>query len=139
MSLAIDEQLIAYLLADTGVSALVATRVHEGQVPQVDTFPYVWLERHTKEQTGGLTPRETQLVEQRFNVECVATSIASAQTLAEAVRASLHEKRGVLTGTEAAVQGVFVEDHSDDYLPRNSGEDEGLHIVSLDVSVFSGS
>jgi hypothetical protein len=73
----------------------------------------------------------------RFDLECISTGMDEALDLGKTVKDYLHGSRGTLTGTTAVVQGIFVENKDDDYLPRNEGSDDGRTVVALDISVWS--
>jgi hypothetical protein len=127
----LDEQLVVFLTA-----AELAGSVHVGDVPQAIALPCVWINRSSRTRERSLQAEAGDLLTTTFAVECIAESIGGSQSLADAVSVVLDSFRGPLVEDEAAVQAIFVEDASDDYIPRNSGGDAGFFVVSLTVTVF---
>lgn len=85
----IEQGLVAELLADSGVSAVVGTKVHPGAIPQGQSLPAIVYNRIS-------TPRDVALggpvnvVGIRFRIDCWHTSYASVKALAAAVRSALN-------------------------------------------------
>ncbi len=137
---ALDEQLIAFLRAQATVNVIAGNRIHEGNVPESSDDPYVWIQRSMRDRESYQTlQKETHpLSETLYDIECIAVAIADSQNLADAVRGVLDEYRGEFASGQGLIQGVFVDDHTDDYLPRGVGDDSGLNVVALRVAVFQG-
>ena len=76
---------------------------------------------------------------QYFDVEIYGTDIAEVDQLAETLKSGRAEFSGynLYRGNfgQGKVQGVFVTDHNDDYQPRLSMSDEGLHAAFLDLQI----
>lgn len=70
---------------------------------------------------------------QTFALECAALDLDQAQALADAVGDALSDYRG--TFGDMTVQGVFVEDQSDDYEPYYSQGDEGVFMAALQIRI----
>jgi hypothetical protein len=122
-----EEALVALLLADAGVAALVGTSVFWGVRPQGTTLPAITLTRisgqrdYTNEGASGL-------VSSRVQIDCEAETYLSSKTVARAVIAAL---AAVPTST---LQGAFVEGERDLY-EFDAKTDSAVHpfATSLDV------
>lgn len=136
----IAEDLIAFLAADATIAGLVTDAdgdvgVHHNIVPQDSEFPLVWLRRASRENERTLDAAVGDDPDSvRFDIECYGDDLDEAMSLAAAVTARLDNYRGAY-GTRTA-QGMFVEDASDDYVPRGIMGDESIHFAALSVQIF---
>lgn len=128
----IGENIRKVLLADsTGVNAIVSGRVHQNSIPETITMPRVWYTRASSVEevdndgVGGLT-------ESSWDIECHAEDLDDALNLADNVKSLLNGTKGSFG--DDTVQGIFVEDHDDDYLPKGLGEDDDSHIHVASIS-----
>lgn len=128
----VDADFRTFLLADATIAGLTSV-VALNHVPQFDEAPYVWFGRISSREEVDLGG-EGGIVDTAFAVECVATDVATAVSLGEAVRARCNGWRGTMGATR--VQGMFVEDAADDYVPRSDFEDESIDIVAIEVQVL---
>lgn len=136
----IAEDLIAFLTADTTIATLVTDAnsvvgICHNIVPQGTEFPFIWLRRASRDTERTLDAAvgdEPDSV--RFDVECYGDDLDEAMSLAAAVTARLDNYRGTY-GTRTA-QGMFVDDASDDYVPRGIMGDESVHFAALSVQIF---
>jgi hypothetical protein len=131
----VPTNLRAVLLADSAVAAIVSTRVHQSVVPESVEAPYVWFTRDRSDGPRCLDNGVARNTEQQFSIECIAEDLSTSQTLADAVSAALDGKRG--TFGDDTVQGVFVDDQTDDYIPRGVSSDDGAFVAALQVRIFS--
>lgn len=77
----------ARLAADSGVSALVGTRIYPVILPQKPTVPAISYQQISNtEQDGTSTLRET-----RYQVDCWDDGYAGVESVGDAVRAALEE------------------------------------------------
>jgi hypothetical protein len=131
-----EEALIAYLLANSGVRALVGTppasqRMHWTQAPQGVAKPYATLTKVT-----GL--RDTTLdgpsgfQEARVQIDCYGLTFASAKGLARAVEAVLSGLTVTTGGIE--FQGCFLDAERDGY--EADAAPDKLFRTSLDFIIF---
>jgi hypothetical protein len=130
----IAEQLRTWLLTDNSLKALVgAEGVHQNVLPEDVHDPAVWFSRARVEhedvidQAAGAGPfRET------FDVEVIGLDVDQVEDAAEILRLK-HCYRGTFgTGT---VQGIFVRDHKDDYIPRGVLADDGSNVAALEFEI----
>ena len=91
------EALIAKLLADSGVLALVATRVYPGVRPQAEPLPaivYNMISANPSYSDDG----EDGIEEARIQLDCWGVTYSSAKTVARAVKAALSAFGGTVSG-----------------------------------------
>lgn len=130
----IVEDLLQHLTDNVEVRALVDLRVHAHHVPERSLYPFIWLSRSGRETDrdhdgqGGLTRHD-------YDIEAVSDDQAEAEDVADAVHDALAGHRGTFGARD--VQGVFVEDQDDDYVPRGTGGDDGLLVVAQRVTIWS--
>lgn len=97
--MAVEQAIYSILSTDAAVIALVATRIHPGQLCQADTMPAI-----AYTQTAG--PRDqvmdgpTGLVDSTFEIDCFAATYSDSRDLADAVRVALDGYADTAAGTE---------------------------------------
>jgi len=131
----IEEALVAYLLANGGVSTLIGTRCHPQKLPERPTYPalrYTQLDgprdMHMQGASGHATPR--------YQLDAFATTYAQAKALAKAVRLALNGFSGTMGGAGGVeVDAVFLVDERDLY--DDDTEPEGLYAVSQDFEIHA--
>jgi len=123
----IEQALMTFLLAQTGITDLVGTRIHFVQAPQDTETPYLVFQKisgvreHSHDGASGLA-------NPRFQFSAFAETYSAAKGVIAALQTALDG----YTGTMGGVGGVYVgaalyEDEND--LGR---EDSGLFGVSAD-------
>ncbi len=130
------EDLRTFLLADATILATVASRCGQVRAMQDWTEPYIVFfrtgvdsdtERLANQSTGTKPFREF------FDIECISDNLDEAADLAERIKTIGDQFSGTFGGT--TVQGIFVEDHDDDYQPRSISDDESNYVTALRVEV----
>jgi len=129
----IEAAVIAHLLADAGVEALVEDRVFPVSLPQGARLPSVVVARVdgapllADDGPSGLS-------NPRLQIDCWGSSYASAKALARAVTSSLNAYSGDMAGLD--VPHVELEAERD--MPREGGsnQSEYRYRVSLDFLVW---
>lgn len=134
MSLA--EDLRAFLLDDGPIAALVgSSRIHKNHVPQESAMPYASYFRGGVEYEDATDDAHgEQPMRQFFDIEAVSDDVAEAESLSELIRDRCANYRGDFGASK--VQGCFVSDHDDEYIPRNTDNDGGLHVATIRVEVI---
>lgn len=106
----------AFLLADAGIAALVATRVFPIKLPQGTKAASIV---YTRISGAGIyhMQGDSGLSMPRYQIDAWAPTGDAATTLANLIKDRLSGYRGVMgTGPSAiAVQGVFMADEREDY------------------------
>ena len=64
----IGEQLIAHLTADTTITSIVDDRVHQNHMPQLSSYPAIWLSRSGE--LSHLTFTGAGRIGTNFDLEC---------------------------------------------------------------------
>jgi hypothetical protein len=106
-----EEDLIQYMLADSGISALVATRIHWDERPQGGGLPDIVMHN-----LGGPIDYHMQgpsgLEQTRIQIDCWSNkSKAESLAIKRAVKAALSGLRANLSGVE--IQGMFIDAYND--------------------------
>jgi len=111
----IAEAIVAHLVADLNVTALVGTRIYPKLLPQAPAYPSIVLHLisggtdHTHDGPDGIA-------EIRYQIDCLGTTLQSATAAAEAVRAALDGYQGMMAGSGGVlVDSAFLVDSRDDY------------------------
>jgi hypothetical protein len=128
-----EEALIALLIGDGGLAALVGARVHGGSRPQGSGLPAVVIAR-----IGGAPlysdEGEVGLDQARMQVDCWGESYASAKLTARAVRR-------VLSGFEGTVGGITIQfimlDAERDFREGGANSAEYLFRTTLDFLIWT--
>lgn len=134
----LSEDFRAYLLTKATITALVGTsgdaRVHQNYIPEQSAFPHICFFRRQTLVERALDEQNPDPTMVGFDVECVADSQIGANALAGVVRAAIDGQRGTFGST--TVQGIFVEDHDDDYQPKVNDSDDVVPVATFQVEVY---
>lgn len=128
-----EESIIRLLLSDSGLSALVSTRIHPGSLPQGSTLPAIVMNRisgaplYTDEGEAGLS-------QARIQIDCWGETYSSAKQTARAVIACLSAFDGTVGATTFA--NIMLNAERD---LRETGGDAAEYPfrTSLDFSVWT--
>lgn len=107
-----EKALTTLLAADSGVSALVGTRIYGSAPPENTPAPLIVYRKLSAARTPTLSIGTLAEVDARIEVLCIATSYAQLKTLAEAVRTALAYQRGTLAGVD--VLDITIDDEGAD-------------------------
>lgn len=128
-----EEGIIAKLLATSGVTALVATRVYPGRRPQASALPAIDLARISGAPLYS-NDGETGLESARVEINCWGSSYSSAKTVARAVKDALSAFFGTVGGVN--FQYILLEDERD-LSETGSNQADYLYRMSLDFTVWT--
>lgn len=133
--MAIGEDLKTFLGADGTISGIVGTFVVQNHIPAEDVSPFIWYMRRGTEyaRTTDASVGDSTFGH-FFDIECISEDVAEAISLADRIKVILDNFRGTFGNVTLA--GAFVEDHSDEYVPRNQSGDTGRHIAALDARII---
>ncbi len=113
----IEAGIVALLAADSGIAALVGTRIYPVLVPETTAYPCLSYQVVSSVQQYTVDRRE--LGQKRIQFDCWANTYADAENLKQALRNALDVYSGTLTdGTR--VLGTFREVEID-FFEANSG------------------
>ena len=131
----LGEDIRTWILADASIAAVVGTRVEQNKLSQGKEGLAIWYGRATTENADTIDAAVgTVPFSQTFDLECIGPDIDAVLDLAELVKALNYTRGSIGSGT---VQGVFIDDHQDDYVSRAIGSDDGRHIAALTLE-FTG-
>lgn len=128
-----EEALIALLLANSGLTDLVGTRVYIGKRPQNEsTLPAVLLSKVS-------APRDydfdgaTGLIESRFQCDCYGNSYGSAKLAARALMVVVNGYSGTQSGV--IIQKISIDSERDSN-ETESNADRHLFRTSIDLLIW---
>lgn len=125
--MSIRSALYTHLTTDATITALVSTRTYPVLAKESATLPYIVYALTDAFFHDGFT-LQGGLTEERYDIDIVADTDPSMQSVYEVLVDSLHGKRGTL-GTEALpVQSILMETASDDLFVRPDKPAEPLYI-----------
>jgi len=102
--------------------------------PENPPDPRIWF-RRAREETLKHMDTTSGPTESEWDVEVIGTDDDTVLDLAEVVRTTLDGYRGAFGSR--TVQGVFVSDHDDEYIPRGVADEEGFTVAALRLRIFS--
>lgn len=128
----IDENLVAFLLADGPVAAITTT-VSINRVPDNKSAPYIWIQLSDREADTTVDYDKGPIV-MRYSVECTATNLDAAKDLQAAATTALDTHNGSFGDQNIAFAEVDSQD--DSYETRQPfGDDENFHVASISLLI----
>ena len=124
----IDEALRSMLVGDSGVTAIVSTRVFNGQVPQNTALDALSFSRITAQRSLA-HHGPTAMTDSIFQISCWASSLLNAKNLAAAVRRLLHGFRGTVATVEIGIARVINEIDSFD-------PETGVYLIAVEAALL---
>ncbi len=109
----LEEAVVAYLVADTTLTALVSQRIYPVQAPQATTVAYVTYERVTGNpfQDHGGSGGVGALCWARLSFSACAQTYTAAKAIVAEIRARLDGFRGTLSGV--VIGAILSEEDAD--------------------------
>ena len=128
----IDENLITFLAADAGVSA-ITTSIHINRVPESKTEPYIWIQQDDEFEETDITGGGGA-IEYSFDVECTSTDLTEAKDLQSAVKSALHGTSGAFG--DQVIAWAEISSKDDTYETRQQfGDLENVHVAALNLEI----
>ena len=128
-----EEALRALLLANSGVTDLVSTRVNIGRRPQdVSDLPAIILRKVSAPRDYHFTGA-TDLIESRFQCDCYGKTYSSAKLTARALMAAVNAYSGTQSGV--TIQRISIDSERDNN-ETESGADRHLFNTSIDLLIW---
>jgi hypothetical protein len=118
------------LTANSGVTALVGTKIRPMKAAQSDSYPYVIYESistpslQTKDGNSGW-------YKMRFQLSMLATSLSSVQSIATAIRNALDGQNGTIA--TYTVQAITFEDERDIF--NDNSAVDGVYMLQQDYFI----
>lgn len=128
----IETALMTYLLAQSGITSLVSTRIYFVRAPQDVTAPYLVVNKisGTREQSHEAN---THLAHPRFQLSAFGATYAACKAIIAAAQAALQGYYGTMGGAGGVnVSAVFYEDETD----LDPGDNNELYGVSADYIIW---
>ena len=110
----LEEALVAYLEADTGLSALIGDGIHALKAPQKATFPHVVYQRISTERTKTHDQTAKGLTTARIQFDVFAESYKTANDVIAALREALQGKSETMSGLRVQAILPELEYHADE-------------------------
>lgn len=110
----LDTAIRARLVADGAVSALVGTRIYPIRAPDNPTLPMLTYQRISNIREHVMTGEQAKFTTTLFQIDVWAKEsggISQARSIAAAIRSSLDDFRGIITGID--VQGILSDNEWD--------------------------
>jgi hypothetical protein len=132
--MSLSEDFRSFLLAQTPIAQGFGSKIHVNSVPEEIDPPYIWVRRSgaSHERTLGQGQGE-QAFQERWDLEVITDDPSDIDGLAKLIR-DLDGAKG--TFGHGTIQGLFVEDYSDEYIPKGVFSDEGLDVVAFQVVIY---
>jgi len=137
----IGENLRTVIIGSTAIRAVLTNYAQIGAVEQ-DTYrespplPRIWFSRSIQNAEVDLSGT-AGLEESSWDIEVQDDEIGTAQNIAAVVKKYLNGKYGSF-GTQT-VQGVFVHDHDDQYVPRSISSEDGIYVAAMSADIWFAS
>lgn len=112
----IERDLRDYMLADSGISAKVGTRIHLTQLPELATYPAIAFQQISGPREHTLGDGYPTAATPRYQISCFAITYAAVKELVLAVEAAFDGHLGELVPS-SPIQGTFVLDVHDTFEP----------------------
>jgi hypothetical protein len=126
----IEEAVVARMLADSALAALIDQRLYPLVIPQDVALPAVAYQKIDSPKTSSHSGR-SDLARSRFQFACLAATYAGAKALASAVVDCWWGWRGTAAGVR--IDGSLVENDSDSEIDRGSLVEP---VVMIDVVIW---
>jgi len=122
----------------TAIAALIESRFRPaGESPQGEDYPRADYQRISGRPTRHYTG-DSDLEEERYQINCWAKTQLGAYTLAQAFRAHFDRFRGAmgLTGSHCHVRGMYLDSERDDQASPADGTERGPFRVIQEYAVW---
>lgn len=130
------ENLRTFLLADASLLTSLGDQCGQIRTLQADTYPFCVFFRtgtdgdseRTVNQAVGTSP-----FRKFFDIEVVSNDLDEAADIAERIKTYADGFSGTFGAT--TIQGLFIEDHDDEYQARSVEDDESIYVQALQVQL----
>ncbi len=107
--------------------------VEQSAIRQDAPEPRIWFQRDSEHEETDLSGAGG-LIESRWNIEVHTDEDDNRFDIADAIKRRMNGYYGAFGSRK--VQGVFIEDHDDDYFPRGVGSEDGLYVAALTATIW---
>jgi hypothetical protein len=102
----IEQALMTYLLAQSGLTALVSTRIHYDELPQDSALPAVCI-IHVSDVKAHTLTGQSKLEQPSYQFTVYASSKATARAVANQIKTALADYHGTMSGLQ--VQSIQMQ------------------------------
>lgn len=131
----IQEALYSYLSAYTALTTYTSNRVYPEYLPQAPKYPCVSYARISEEEVDTLEQPDT-LIAPTFQVDCFATSAATANAMGVVVRAAFKNYSGLMGGSSGVTVSAIDKVSSINNTYTDSDGRIIAHVVSADYQIW---
>lgn len=132
----LKDSLYEHLKDDSGVSAIVGTRIYPHLAPQDASRPYITYALISSVRRPHMVAA-SGVVSQRIQINCWGDTDLGADTLGNAAREALDGFRGTMgTDIETDVRRVFLDEESDAFEGPTDGREQGIYCVQQDYIIW---
>lgn len=124
--------LITYILNDSGVSALIGTKLFDLYVPEDTAYPYCVFVRDAMSIEDHLNGK-TALRQSMYSMTIAGETSIQCEAVEEAVITLLASIRGVI-GT-SNVRVIYYQGSQDSFIPPVDGSEESTHLIEINFEV----
>lgn len=132
--MSLESEMRAVLVADAAVAAVVSTRIYPYQRAENSPLPAIVYRMLTEDPRQSLRS-EVNLSESTVEYECIATTVAGANSLAELVRQALAGLTTLATVSPVAIRHTASRPF---FIEPFDGSSEGLYAVVVEFTVMHG-
>lgn len=122
--------IFALLNNDSGVGALIGTKIRPIKAAQDDDYPYLIYEGISKPSLQS-KDGNAKWYKMRYQLSMLATSLQAVQNIAEAVRVALDNQSGIIAGF--TVQAITFEDERDIF--NDNSALDGVYMLQQDYFI----
>lgn len=110
--MSLEAAVFSILSAATGVGAVAGDRIYPNALPQGVTYPAIRYQRISTARRYAIDAKQETAMS-RLQIDCYATTLAEALSLADAARAALDFYTGTAGGT--SIDRIYTEGERADY------------------------
>lgn len=127
----IKEAIYAYLVAQTGLTALTGRRLYPVNLPQNTTFPSaLWILINANR--NHLMGNDASLIDALYRFQIYGKTFDSAKAVALQIKTALQDYSGTMGGESGVVvQRVFFESADEDY-----NDEDQIHMISQEYKFW---
>ena len=122
--------LVAKIVSDATISALIGSRCFVNKAPQTAKLPYVIVTQLDSEEYITLDATTSNLRNITVDIDCKGRTFVEWESLTNAVKALLKDYSGA--AGSYVIGASFFNSEAHDYEPATDGGDAGIFVITLD-------
>lgn len=124
--------LVAKIVSDATISALIGSRCYVNKAPQTAKLPYVIVTQLDSEEYITLDATTSNLRNITVDIDCKGRTFVECESLTNAVKALLNDYSGA--AGSYVIGASFFNSEAHDYEPAADGGDAGIFVITLDFN-----